>query len=110
MALPLDMPNTRGSADTLNIAFAQVNPTVGNVTARVGADEIVINGQSSAWVSNGSVAQVALAYMAADYGDGFHGTDEHGAFTNGIGLILPLTCPSNRGGVRIDRGCSRIRC
>jgi acyl-CoA dehydrogenase len=46
----------------------------GNVTAKVGADEIVINGQSSAWVSNGTVAQVALAYMAADYGDGFHAT------------------------------------
>lgn len=34
----------------------------GNLRARVGADEIVVNGQSSAWVSNGAAAQVALAY------------------------------------------------
>jgi len=66
---------------------------VGNLTAKVGADEIVINGQSSAWISNGSVAQVALAYMAADYGDGFHGSGERGSFTNGIAMILPLDLP-----------------
>ncbi|WP_432261755.1 acyl-CoA dehydrogenase family protein [Cupriavidus sp. TMH.W2] len=76
---------------------------VGNVTAKVGADEIVINGQSSAWVSNGSVAQVALAYMAADYGDGFHGSGEHGAFTNGIGLILPLDLPGISRGKPLDK-------
>ena len=35
--------------------------SVGNITAKVGADEIVINGQSSAWISNGAVAQVACA-------------------------------------------------
>ncbi|QUN32333.1 acyl-CoA dehydrogenase (plasmid) [Cupriavidus sp. KK10] len=76
---------------------------VGNVTAKVGADEIVINGQSSAWVSNGSVAQVALAYMAADYGDGFHGTGEQGGFTNGIGLILPLDLPGISRGKPLDK-------
>ena len=42
----------------------------GNMLAKVGDDEIVINGQCSAWVSNGAVAQVALAYMSADYGNG----------------------------------------
>ena len=31
----------------------------------------MINGQCSAWVSNGAVAQVALGYIGADYGDGF---------------------------------------
>lgn len=76
---------------------------VGNVTAKVGADEIVINGQSSAWVSNGSVAQVALAYMAADYGEGFHGTGEQGGFTNGLGLILPLDLPGISRGKPLDK-------
>lgn len=76
---------------------------VGNVTAKVGADEIVINGQSSAWVSNGSVAQVALAYMAADYGDGFHGKDERGAFTHGIGMIVPLDLPGVSRGKPLDK-------
>jgi len=76
---------------------------IGNVTAKVGADEIIINGQSSAWVSNGSVAQVALAYMAADYGDGFYSTGVHGAFTNGIGLIIPLDLPGISRGKPLDK-------
>ena len=86
--------------DELSAAGTQ---PVGNVTAKVGADEIVINGQSSAWVSNGSVAQVALAYMAADYGDGFHGSGERGAFTNGVGLILPLDLPGISRGRPLDK-------
>ncbi|WP_075795754.1 acyl-CoA dehydrogenase family protein [Massilia putida] len=76
---------------------------VGNVSAKVGEDEIVINGQSSAWISNGSVAQVALAYMAADYGDGFYGTGENSAFTNGIGLIIPLDLPGVSRGKPLDK-------
>jgi alkylation response protein AidB-like acyl-CoA dehydrogenase len=59
----------------------------GNVWAKVGGDEIVINGQCSAWVSNGSVAQVALGYISADYGDGFYDRDGR---TNGVSLIIPL--------------------
>lgn len=76
---------------------------IGNVTAKVGQHEIVINGQSSAWVSNGSVAQVALAYMAADYGDGFHGEGERGAFTHGIGMILPLDLAGVSRGKPLDK-------
>jgi acyl-CoA dehydrogenase len=76
---------------------------VGNISAKVGADEIVINGQSSAWISNGSVAQVALAYMAADYGDGFYGSGENAAFTNGIGLIIPLDLPGISRGKPLDK-------
>lgn len=76
---------------------------IGNVTAKVGTDEIVINGQSSAWVSNGTVAQVALAYMAADYGDGFYSTGEQGSFTNGIGMIIPLDLPGISRGKPLDK-------
>ena len=76
---------------------------VGNVTAKVGADEIVINGQSSAWISNGSVAQVALAYMAADYGDGFYGTGDQAALTNGIAVIIPLDLPGISRGKPLDK-------
>ncbi|BCQ28694.1 acyl-CoA/acyl-ACP dehydrogenase (plasmid) [Caballeronia sp. NK8] len=76
---------------------------LGNLTAKVVADEIVINGQSSAWISNGSVAQVALAYMAADYGDGFYGSGERSAFTNGIGMILPLDLPGVSRGKPLDK-------
>ena len=35
MVLPREMPNSRTTADTLNIAFAQVNPTVGNVAGNL---------------------------------------------------------------------------
>jgi acyl-CoA dehydrogenase len=84
------------------LAAGGKQPT-GNITAKVGTDEIVINGQSSAWVSNGSVAQVALAYMAADYGDGFYSSGEHGTFTNGIGLISPLDLPGISRGKPLDK-------
>jgi acyl-CoA dehydrogenase len=84
------------------LAAGGKQPT-GNITAKVGTDEIVINGQSSAWVSNGSVAQVALAYMAADYGDGFYSSGEHGTFTNGIGLIIPLDLPGISRGKPLDK-------
>ena len=35
MVLPREMPNSRTTADTVNIAFAQVNPTVGNVAGNL---------------------------------------------------------------------------
>jgi len=59
----------------------------GNVTAKVTADEIILNGQCSAWVSNGAVAQVALCYIAADYGNGFFGKD---GLPHGLACIAPL--------------------
>ncbi len=76
---------------------------VGNISAKVGADEIVINGQYSSWISNGSVAQVSLAFMAADYGDGFYRTGEHGTQTNGIALIIPLDLPGISRGKPLDK-------
>lgn len=59
----------------------------GNLTARVTADEIIINGQSSAWVSNGSIAQVGMLYIAADYGDGYY---EDNGRPFGVALLCPL--------------------
>jgi alkylation response protein AidB-like acyl-CoA dehydrogenase len=76
---------------------------LGNITAKVGADEIIINGQYSSWVSNGPVAQVGLAYMAADYGDGFYGTGERSGITNGIGMIIPLDLPGISRGKPLDK-------
>ena len=59
----------------------------GNLQASFSGDEIIINGQSSAWVSNGPVAQVALMDIVADYGEGFH--DQQGN-TFGCNIIVPL--------------------
>ncbi len=72
----------------------------GSMLAKVGADEIVINGQCSAWVSNGAVAQVALCYLSADYGDGYF--DANGR-PNGVTAIVPLDLPGVSRGKPLDK-------
>jgi alkylation response protein AidB-like acyl-CoA dehydrogenase len=72
----------------------------GSMLAKVGADEIVINGQCSAWVSNGAVAQVALCYLSADYGDGYFDTDGR---PNGVTVIVPLDLPGVSRGKPLDK-------
>lgn len=72
----------------------------GNMIATVGKDEIVINGQCSAWVSNGAVAQVALGYLTADYGDGF--VDAQGR-VHGVAAIIPLDLPGVSRGKPLDK-------
>ena len=72
----------------------------GNLTAAVSGDEIVINGQCSAWVSNGAVAQVALCYIAADYGDGYLREDQ---LPNGLCAIVPLDLPGVSRGAPLDK-------
>lgn len=83
----------RGS-DGLNLYAEERFPgskgNVGNLSARFTPDEIIINGQSSAWVSNGAVAQVALLDIAASYGDGYH-DDAGNAY--GCNIIVPLDLP-----------------
>lgn len=72
----------------------------GSMLAKVGADEIVINGQCSAWVSNGAVAQVALCYLSADYGDGYFDADGR---PNGVTVIIPLDLPGVSRGKPLDK-------
>lgn len=62
----------------------------GNLTARISGGDIIINGQSSAWVSNGPVAQVGLLTIAADYGEGFFDDEGH---PRGVEVIVPLDLP-----------------
>lgn len=72
----------------------------GNMLAKVGKDEIIINGQCSAWVSNGAVAQVALGYLGADYGDGFFAADGR---PHGVAVIIPLDLPGVSKGKPLDK-------
>ena len=72
----------------------------GNLTAVVSGDEIVINGQCAAWVSNGAVAQVALCYIAADYGNGYLRDDQ---IPNGLAAVVPLDLPGVSRGVPLDK-------
>ncbi|WP_343618485.1 acyl-CoA dehydrogenase family protein [Ralstonia sp.] len=79
---------------------AGVPGNTGNLWGQVGKDEIVINGQSSAWVSNGAVAQVAVAYMSADYGDGR--LDKQGR-PYGVAVIVPLDLPGVTRGKPLEK-------
>ena len=84
----------RGS-DGLSLYPTERHPSApqgnkGNLTARVSGGDIVINGQSSAWVSNGPVAQVGLLTIAADYGEGFFDDEGH---PRGVEVVVPLDLP-----------------
>jgi len=72
----------------------------GNVWGRVQGEEIVINGQCSAWVSNGAVAQVALGYIGAEYDDGFFDQDGR---PHGMAVIIPLDLPGVSKGKPLDK-------
>jgi alkylation response protein AidB-like acyl-CoA dehydrogenase len=72
----------------------------GTMRATVTRDEIIINGQCSAWVSNGAVAQVALGYLGADYGAGFYGADGR---PNGVACIIPLDLPGVSKGKPLEK-------
>ena len=94
----------RGS-DGLMLYPAERNPraphgTKGNLTARISGGDIVINGQSSAWVSNGPIAQVGLVSINADYGDGFFDSEGH---PHGIEAIVPLDLPGVMRGKPLEK-------
>jgi alkylation response protein AidB-like acyl-CoA dehydrogenase len=72
----------------------------GNLQAYFKGDEIIINGQSSAWVSNGPIAEVAVLDIVADYGDGFY--DEKGN-VYGTNLIVPLDLPGVSKGKPLEK-------
>ncbi|MBK5354471.1 acyl-CoA/acyl-ACP dehydrogenase [Pseudomonas sp. TH41] len=72
----------------------------GSLGAKVDKDNIVLNGQCSAWVSNGAVAQVGLAYVAADYGDGYFDADGR---PHGLAVIIPLDLPGVSRGKPLDK-------
>jgi alkylation response protein AidB-like acyl-CoA dehydrogenase len=54
-----------------------------NCVATLRGDEVILNGQKAAWVSNGSIAKVCILYCAADVGQG---PDSQ----NGVCLVFPL--------------------
>ncbi|NJD32406.1 MAG: acyl-CoA dehydrogenase [Gammaproteobacteria bacterium] len=72
----------------------------GNMWGKVQGDEIVINGQCSAWVSNGAVAQVALGYIGAEYDGSFF--DEDGR-PHGMCVVIPLDLPGVSKGKPLDK-------
>lgn len=67
-----------------------------NLVADLRGDEIILNGQKSAWVSNGVIADVCILYCAADIGEG---PDPH----NGAALVLPMNLPGISRGKPLDK-------
>ena len=57
-----------------------------NCIAKIKDGKVIINGQKSSWVSNGSVAKVCILYCAAETKDG---VDPH----RGIVVLVPLDAP-----------------
>jgi acyl-CoA dehydrogenase len=72
----------------------------GNMWGKVQGDEIVINGQCSAWVSNGVVAQLALGYIGAEYDGSFF--DRNGR-PHGMTVFIPLDLPGVSKGKPLDK-------
>ena len=67
-----------------------------NCVATIKSDRIVINGQKSAWVSNGSIGQICVLYCAADTGAG--ADSRHGAT-----VIVPCSTKGVSKGKPLDK-------
>ncbi len=100
----------RGS-DTVDFTSDNLHPgakqSKGNLMATVNKDEIIINGQSSAWVSVSPIAECALAYLPANFGDGVIRSDGN---INGIGVLVPFDLPGISKGKPLDKIGQRPLC
>ena len=67
-----------------------------NCIAKFDGDKVVINGQKSAWVSNGPIADVCVLYAAADRGNG---PDPE----KGVVLLVPMNARGVSRGRSIDK-------
>jgi alkylation response protein AidB-like acyl-CoA dehydrogenase len=71
-----------------------------NLHARIDGSEIVVTGQSSAWVSAAPFAETTLAFMPCDYGDGLY--NENGSSPQ-ISLLIDLDDPRVSKGKPLDK-------
>jgi alkylation response protein AidB-like acyl-CoA dehydrogenase len=65
-----------------------------NCVARIEGDKIIVNGQKSAWVSGGTVAEVCALYCFVE---------ENGVVKPGISLIVPLNLPGVTRGKPLEK-------
>jgi acyl-CoA dehydrogenase len=93
----------RGS-DICDFDATEIHPGTrqnrGNLHARIDGDEVVINGQSSAWVSGAPIAECSLAYLSCDYGDGL--IREDGSH-NIIAILIPFDLEGVTKGKPLDK-------
>jgi alkylation response protein AidB-like acyl-CoA dehydrogenase len=85
-------------SDTLDpggdIAAAEGNYGRPNCVARIEGDKIIVNGQKSAWVSGGTVAEVCALYCFVE---------EDGVAKPGVSLIVPLDLPGVTKGKALEK-------
>lgn len=67
-----------------------------NCVVTIQGEELVINGQKAAWVSNGTIGQVGLLYAAADTGNG---PDAQ----RGAVVVVPMDAPGITRGKPLDK-------
>lgn len=67
-----------------------------NCVARITDGKVILNGQKSAWVSNGVIAEVCILYCAADAGNG---PDPH----RGVCVVVPLHLDGVTRGKPLDK-------
>ncbi len=93
----------RGS-DVVDFDATEIHPGTrqnrGGLHARIEGDEVIVNGQSSAWVSGGPVAECALAYFGCDYGDGLFRED---GTQHLIAILIPFDLDGVSKGKPLDK-------
>jgi alkylation response protein AidB-like acyl-CoA dehydrogenase len=93
----------RGS-DVLDFDGGNLHPGTsqsrGNLIVTVDGDELILRGQSSAWVSMSPVAECALAYLPCDYGEGVIRED---GVANGIAVLVPFDADGVSKGRPLDK-------
>jgi acyl-CoA dehydrogenase len=93
----------RGS-DVCDFDATEIHPGTrqsrGNLTVRVEGDEVVINGQSSSWVSGGPIAECGLMYCGCDYGDGLYLED---GSQHMIAMLVPFDLDGVSKGKPLDK-------
>ncbi|MCK9516742.1 MAG: acyl-CoA dehydrogenase [Ottowia sp.] len=67
-----------------------------NLVAKLHKGKLILNGQKSAWVSNGSVAEVCILYCASDTGSGPD-------YQHGCVLVIPLDLPGITRGKPLEK-------
>lgn len=67
-----------------------------NIVADLRGEDIILNGQKAAWVSNGVIADVCILYCAADTGNGPDAQD-------GCALVFPMNLPGISRGKPLDK-------
>lgn len=93
----------RGS-DTVDMDGQEIAPSEKqsrpNLHARIDGDHVVVNGQSSSWVSAAPYAATCLAYIPCDFGEGLYQAD---GTSNQISLLIDLESAGVSKGKPLDK-------